>query len=83
MDFLSNLFGTDKTKFLNACRLGQIETVERFIKSNKFDINSKNEVGKTGLMCAADAMHKDIVELLIKALRCFVWISSQKPMRVN
>ena len=48
MAFLSNLFGKDNThEFLNACRLGQIENVERFLKSNQIDINSQDEYGKT------------------------------------
>ena len=67
MDFRSNLFGKDENhEFLNACRLGQIEKVERFLKSNKIDINSQDEYGKTALICATDMGYKDILELLIK-----------------
>ena len=67
MAFLSNLFGKDNNhEFLNACRLGQIENVERFLKSNQIDINSQDEYGKTALICATDLGYKDILELLIK-----------------
>ena len=51
MDFLSNLFSKDKThEFLEACRLGLVENVEKFLKSNKVDINSQDEYGNTALI---------------------------------
>ena len=70
MAFLSNLFGKDNThEFLNACRLGQIENVERFLKSNQIDINSQDEYGKTALICATDMGYKDILQsCLLKAV---------------
>ncbi len=67
IDIRSNLFGKDENhEFLNACRLGQIEKVERFLKSNKIDINSQDEYGKTALIYSAQTGYKDVVELLIK-----------------
>ena len=45
MDFISNLFGTDKNQnFFTACKSGQIETVEKLLKSNKIEINWQDHI---------------------------------------
>src|SRR5690606_38770213 len=67
MGFVSNLFGKDETqKFLDACKFGQTENVEKLLKSNKVEINSLDAYGNAALICAANKGYRDIVELLIK-----------------
>ena len=67
MGFISNLFGKDKTKnFLEACKHGQTENVEKLLKSGKIGVNLQDAYGKTGLICAANSGYRDLVKLFIE-----------------
>lgn len=55
----------DCSNFIKACEIGDIQIVKEFINQG-IDIDVKNEVGKTALICAAASGHKDIVALLLQ-----------------
>ena len=59
MGFISNLFGKDKTKnFLEACKHGQTENVEKLLKSGKIGVNLQDAYG------CGDRTDKGVVSVL-------------------
>ncbi|XP_071086322.1 ankyrin-3-like, partial [Haliotis cracherodii] len=49
-----------------ACRGGDVETVEIVLAQNKLDINRRNKNGETPVMMAARAGHGELVDFLVK-----------------
>ncbi len=62
---INELNNNKSNAFMTACRSGNLEICELFIKKG-IDINLKNEAGETGLEMASEVGANDLVNLLIQ-----------------